>query len=135
VTHSGRGGAGNIRSPFRNRADIVAEEKEAALLDRLVAQACASAADQPSSTGRGGVGNIRRKGKIRSAIRGTMPSEGRNTPSSPGHTHHEVHSSRWGGWGNIAEDKERDSVDEAKVRQTPRSQFMHERFDPDLKTT
>ncbi|GFZ47877.1 hypothetical protein JCM24511_05624 [Saitozyma sp. JCM 24511] len=117
VTHSGRGGAGNIRSPSRNRADIIAEEKEAHLQDRLVAEARGRQADQPFSTGRGGVGNIRDKSRSRSAVRGATPSgasDGRSTPLSQGHVHHDVHSSGRGGWGNISEDKERDSVDEAK---------------------
>ncbi|RSH92313.1 hypothetical protein EHS25_008728 [Saitozyma podzolica] len=117
VTHSGRGGAGNIRSPSRNRADIIAEEKEAHLQDRLVAEARGRQADQPFSTGRGGVGNIRDKSRSRSAVRGATPSgasDGRSTPLSQGHVHHDVHSSGRGGWGNISEDRERDSVDEAK---------------------
>lgn len=126
MTHSGRGGAGNIRSPSRNRSDIIAEEKEANLQDRLVAEARGRQADQPFSTGRGGVGNIRDKSRSRSAVRGATPSgasDGRSTPLSQGHVHHDVHSSGRGGWGNISEDRERDSVDEAKVSRAARNEL------------
>jgi hypothetical protein len=126
VTHSGRGGAGNIRSPSRNRSDIIAEERENNLQDRLVAEARGRQADQPFSTGRGGVGNIRDKSRSRSAVRGATPSgasDGRSTPLSQNHVHHDVHSSGRGGWGNISEDRERDSVDEAKVSRATRSEI------------
>jgi hypothetical protein len=117
VTHSGRGGAGNIRSPSRNRSDIIAEEHEHALQDRLVAESRGRQADAPFSVGRGGAGNIRDKSqsRSRSAVRNVNGERERASPSPAAHGH-EFHSSGRGGWGNISEAHERDSVDEEKVR-------------------
>jgi len=104
VIHSGRGGAGNIRSPSRNPSERIAEERaEEDLQDRLIAESRGRQTDANFSTGRGGAGNISRsKSRSRSAVRG--PS----TPQATG----TVHASGRGGFGNIEETRE--SMDEEK---------------------
>jgi len=106
--HSGRGGAGNIRSPSRDpTARIAEEENESAIQERLIAEQRGRQADAPFSTGRGGVGNISRdKSRSRSAVRGATP-ELNGTPGKEHHAH--GHASGRGGWGNVQE--ERESVD------------------------
>jgi len=106
VIHSGRGGAGNIRSPSRTR-DVAHEAKEDALQARLVAEERGRQAEGNFSTGRGGAGNISRsKSRSRSAVRDVRES----TPDTTRRT--EMRSGGRGGWGNIRE--ERDSIDEVK---------------------
>jgi hypothetical protein len=104
VIHSGRGGAGNIRSPSRNPTERIAEEKaEDDLQDRLIAESRGRQTDAQFSTGRGGAGNISRsKSRSRSAVRGPT------TPQAAGG----VHASGRGGFGNIEETRE--SMDEEK---------------------
>ncbi|ORY24010.1 hypothetical protein BCR39DRAFT_472749 [Naematelia encephala] len=106
VTHSGRGGAGNVRSPSRPR-DVIAEAREDALQDQLVADRRGRQAEAPFSTGRGGAGNIARsKSRSRSAVRDH-------------HEHHDLHGVGRGGFGNIVEDRPQTPVDlqkEAAVR-------------------
>ncbi|EIW71146.1 hypothetical protein M231_01781 [Tremella mesenterica] len=88
VTHAGRGGAGNIRSPSREPGVRNAEADETAYENKLVAEVRGRQIDEPFSTGRGGVGNISRsKSRSRSAVR----------------EHHEVSHGR-GGFGNISEE-------------------------------
>ncbi|KAJ9091050.1 hypothetical protein QFC19_009287 [Naganishia cerealis] len=56
VTHAGRGGMGNTRSPStQGRAEIAKEE---AFEQKLLAERRGREADVPISTGRGGAGNI-----------------------------------------------------------------------------
>lgn len=104
VIHSGRGGAGNIRSPSRNPSERIAEEKaEDALQDKLIAESRGRQTDAAFSTGRGGVGNISRsKSRSRSAVRG-------NGSAAPP----PVSVSGRGGFGNISEEQ-RQSMDEEK---------------------
>jgi len=86
VTHSGRGGAGNIRSPSRNPEDDIralSRERE------IIESHRQSEEDHVQSTGRGGFGNM-----DRSRSRDRNPST--STP------HEGVHSSGRGGLGNIA---------------------------------
>lgn len=113
MIHSGRGGAGNIRSPSRTR-DVAHEAKEDALQARLVAEERGRQAEGNFSTGRGGAGNISRsKSRSRSAVRDVRES----TPDATRRT--EMRSGGRGGWGNIRE--ERDSIDEVKVGYPPRT--------------
>jgi len=104
IIHSGRGGAGNIRSPSRNPSERIAEDRaEEDLQDRLIAESRGRQTDANFSTGRGGAGNISRsKSRSRSAARG--PS----TPQASG----AVHASGRGGFGNIEETRE--SLDDEK---------------------
>ena len=98
VTHAGRGGAGNIRSPSRDPKDAIYEAKEDALQAQLVAKDRGRRADAPFSSGRGGAGNISRS-------QSRSRSQARN----------EVHATGRGGWGNIAEEPDRDSISLEKV--------------------
>ncbi|ORX33996.1 hypothetical protein BD324DRAFT_189002 [Kockovaella imperatae] len=112
VIHSGRGGAGNIRSPSRDTRDRGTEDREDALQARLIAEE-RGRAHGGISTGRGGVGNIagRDKSRSRSAVRDVADTDS-TTPGRKGGAS-EVHASGRGGWGNINE--ERDSLDEEKL--------------------
>jgi hypothetical protein len=104
--HSGRGGAGNIRSPSRNPEQRIDEEREASLQEKLVAESRGREADAPFSTGRGGVGNISRsKSRSRSAVRNGGTPDDRH-----------VRAGGRGGFGNISEEN-RDSVDSEKRRE------------------
>ncbi|KAK8847536.1 hypothetical protein IAR55_005394 [Kwoniella newhampshirensis] len=110
VTHSGRGGAGNIRpsSHSRTREDLSREAKEEALQEKLIADRRGRQAEGAFSTGRGGVGNISRsKSRSRSAVRDTsLRREGSQPPVlAPA-----VHASGRGGFGNISEERG-DSID------------------------
>jgi hypothetical protein len=110
--HSGRGGAGNIRSPSQGpkaTAEAVHEAQEDSLQARLVAEERGRQAAGNYSTGRGGAGNISRsKSRSRSAVRDS-PARGSPAP--------EYRAAGRGGWGNIREeDHERNSIDEQKVR-------------------
>lgn len=100
VIASGRGGAGNIRSPSRTPAERIAEDKaEDDLQDRLIAESRGRQTDAAFSTGRGGVGNIgRSQSRSRSAVR--------NNGAAP------VSVSGRGGFGNIEE--QRESMDDEK---------------------
>lgn len=80
LTHSGRGGAGNVRSPSRDPAAPAAttptpEEREA------IRHAVARDAELPHSSGRGGMGNIvggsRSRSRTRAAAAGDVHSSGR----------------------------------------------------------
>ena len=111
MIHSGRGGAGNIRSPSREPRDRVNEAKEDALQARLIAEE-RGREKGGISTGRGGVGNIaggRSKSRSRSAVRGGRTDSPRG----------DMHASGRGGWGNINEEHDRDSLDEEKVGSKP----------------
>lgn len=79
VTHSGRGGAGNIRSPSRDPVSPTRAERE------IIAHAAQEDAELAHSSGRGGLGNI-------------IPSRSRSR-SRPADA--VVHSSGRGGVGNI----------------------------------
>ncbi|KAK4686517.1 hypothetical protein P7C73_g3603, partial [Tremellales sp. Uapishka_1] len=59
VTHAGRGGAGNIRSPSRP-GERIEEAKEEAIQSQLVTERRGRQAEEPFSSGRGGAGNIAR---------------------------------------------------------------------------
>lgn len=124
VTHSGRGGAGNIRSPSRHR-DQAAENREEHLQAALVADS--RGRQTHMSTGRGGVGNISDSRSRSRSARG--PSTGPNgtparessvprkvsAPSTTNGTHHEVRHGGRGGFGNIVEgDEGRTSIDREK---------------------
>lgn len=114
LVSSGRGGAGNIRSPSRGPQTAIAEAKEDALQARLVAEERGRQAQGNYSTGRGGAGNMSRsKSRSRSAVRN---GEAAAAPAPT--AHHEAYiSGGRGGWGNIREehDTDGDSIDEAKV--------------------
>jgi len=101
IIHSGRGGAGNIRSPSRNPTERIAEDRaEEDLQDRLIAESRGRQTDAAFATGRGGAGNISRsKSRSRSAARGPAPAQG-------------MHASGRGGFGNIEESRE--SMDDEK---------------------
>ncbi len=60
ITHAGRGGSGNIRSPSTDPAARIRAEQEENLEDRLIHERRGRelATDAPFSTGRGGAGNI-----------------------------------------------------------------------------
>ena len=110
MVHSGRGGAGNIRSPSREPRDRANEQAEDALQARLIAEE-RGRAQAVLSTGRGGVGNIaggRSKSRSRSAVR-----DGRD--ESVARKAGDRHGSGRGGWGNINEERDRDSMEEEKV--------------------
>lgn len=117
MIHSGRGGAGNIRSPSRGPQATIAEEREDALQARLVAEERGRQAHGNFSTGRGGVGNISRsKSRSRSAVR---DSDSARTPAPAG----DFKSGGRGGWGNIREERhdvDNDSIAEQKAAATER---------------
>jgi len=95
LTHSGRGGAGNIRSPSRNPEDDIRELSR----DRDIIENRRKAEEgQIHSTGRGGYGNM-----DRSRSRSREPSKLATAPH--------VHSSGRGGFGNIANGDGRDLGD------------------------
>ncbi|KAL5635099.1 hypothetical protein ACGC1H_002958 [Rhizoctonia solani] len=116
ITHSGRGGAGNIRSPSRDpEADIRALSREREIIeDHRRAEE-----GQIHSTGRGGYGNMDRSRSRSREPSKTVHSSGRggfgNITASDGHSladleeeervHHahvpEFHLSGRGGAGNI----------------------------------
>ena len=109
---SGRGGAGNIRSPSRG-PDPIYEAREDALQARLVAEERGRQTNASFSTGRGGAGNISRS-RSRSAVREPAPTPPKlNTPVTAPHKT----SGGRGGWGNIREerDADSDSIAEQKV--------------------
>ncbi|KAN0060583.1 hypothetical protein ACQY0O_007235 [Thecaphora frezii] len=58
VTHSGRGGAGNVRSPSRDPLDRKRAEEAQALEEKLQEEHRQQERKAPHSTGRGGAGNI-----------------------------------------------------------------------------
>lgn len=137
MIHSGRGGAGNIRSPSRGPQATIAEEREDALQARLVAEERGRQAHGNFSTGRGGVGNISRsKSRSRSAVR---DSDSARTPAPAG----DFKSGGRGGWGNIREERhdvDNDSIAEQKVQscsvnltsdsRPPRQRDMKPRSEP-----
>lgn len=106
MTHSGRGGAGIIRSPSRGK-EALYEVEEDALQARLVAENRGRQVDAPFSSGRGGVGNISGS-KSRSRSRaGESPIPNGVGVAAKGHGR--------GGYGNIMESSDADSVDLQKV--------------------
>lgn len=110
IIRSGRGGAGNLRSPSRG-PDPIYEATEDALQARLVAEERGRQSNANFSTGRGGAGNITRStSRSRSAVREPVKPSG-GTPQ-----HHAISGGR-GGWGNIREDRDtdHDSIDEQKA--------------------
>lgn len=116
ITHSGRGGAGNIRSPSRNpEADISELSREREIIE----DHRRSEEGQVHSTGRGGYGNMDRSRSRSREPSKTLHSSGRggfgNISAADGHglanleeegrAHHahvpEFHSSGRGGAGNV----------------------------------
>ncbi|KAF8317077.1 hypothetical protein DL93DRAFT_2095841 [Clavulina sp. PMI_390] len=100
ATHSGRGGAGNIRSPSRDPAAI----REELLHEREVIDATKNAEERVTfSTGRGGIGNMRASPNTSvSRERSAGASErSRSTDPAPGKRYM---SSGRGGRGNIHHD-------------------------------
>ncbi|WVR04745.1 hypothetical protein IAU60_001756 [Kwoniella sp. DSM 27419] len=123
ITHSGRGGIGNIRradSASRTRADLAADEKEDALQEKLIAERRGrQAVEGGYSTGRGGVGNISRsKSRSRSAARVGGREDG--VGATPSH----MHASGRGGFGNITEERG-DSIDLEK-------EAAHKQYEADV---
>ncbi|KAI9636301.1 uncharacterized protein MKK02DRAFT_45005 [Dioszegia hungarica] len=106
AVRSGRGGAGNIRSPSRDPTTRIAEEEnEKTIQERLINEERGRKGESPFSTGRGGAGNFSRdKSRSRSAVRGEAAAA--VTPSKEA-VH--GHATGRGGWGNVRE--ERESVD------------------------
>lgn len=103
TTHSGRGGAGNIRSPSRDpEADLRALSREREIIEEHRKQE----EGHPFSTGRGGAGNI-----DRSRSRSREPA--RFEP---------VHSSGRGGFGNISHG---DAHGLADLEEEERAQHAH----------
>ncbi|KAJ9103944.1 hypothetical protein QFC21_002407 [Naganishia friedmannii] len=117
ITHAGRGGAGNTRSPSTNgRVDLVKEE---ALEQKVLAERRGRemAADIPISTGRGGAGNI---GGSRSRSRQRRAGEllpehlgfhkdidvSRTTTRTTSAGQHAYVSGGRGGYGNIIPESE-----------------------------
>lgn len=116
LTHSGRGGAGNIRSPSRDpEADIYALSRE----HEIIEDHRRNEEGQIHSTGRGGYGNMDRSRSRSREPSKTLHSSGRggfgNITAGDGHglenleeegrAHHahvpEFHSSGRGGAGNV----------------------------------
>lgn len=58
VTHSGRGGAGNVRSPSRDPTERKRAEEAQIREEKLQEEYRANDLKAPHSTGRGGAGNI-----------------------------------------------------------------------------
>lgn len=58
VTHGGRGGAGNVRSPSRDPTDRKRAEQAQMREEKLQEEYRANDLRAPHSTGRGGAGNI-----------------------------------------------------------------------------
>lgn len=106
VTHAGRGGAGNIRSPSRDpKRTAIEEANEDALQEQLIAERRGREADLPTSSGRGGAGNISSaasRSRSRSAVRDTNSSPARIREASRTRLG-PTHAGR-GGYGNITED-------------------------------
>lgn len=123
MIHSGRGGAGNIRSPSRNPADRINEEREASLTDKIVAETRGRDAQGPISTGRGGAGNISNsRSRSRSAVRGGGGRSGTPTGADVERERAGGYiASGRGGFGNITEDhRERNSLEEEKAEERRR---------------
>ncbi len=112
ITHAGRGGSGNIRTPSQDPASRARAQHEDELEREMIEERRGreKAADVPFSTGRGGVGNI--AGNSRSRSRSAMdrtqsrssvstgtsagtvkPEPGRDSPS---HAHPKMHVSEAG---------------------------------------
>lgn len=106
VTHAGRGGAGNIRSPSRDpKRSAIEEANEDALQEQLIAERRGREADLPTSSGRGGAGNITSaasRSRSRSAVREANSSPARIREASRTRLG-PTHAGR-GGYGNITED-------------------------------
>lgn len=120
VTHSGRGGAGNIRpsSHSRTREDIKQEAEEEALQEQLIADARGRQAEQAFSTGRGGVGNISRSRSRSKARTPRGESSTRREGSALGlgrRTTRDTVTTGRGGFGNISEEKEKNSIELEKA--------------------
>lgn len=120
VTHSGRGGAGNIRpsSHSRTREDIKQEAEEEALQEQLIADARGRQAEQAFSTGRGGVGNISRSRSRSKARTSRGESSTRREGSALGlgrRTTRDTVTTGRGGFGNISEEKEKNSIELEKA--------------------
>lgn len=113
VTHSGRGGAGNIRpsSHSRTREDIKQEAEEEALQEQLIADARGRQAEQAFSTGRGGVGNISRSRSRSKARTSRGESSTRREGSALGLGRRTTRE----GFGNISEEKEKNSIELEKA--------------------
>lgn len=104
---SGRGGAGNIRSPSRDPKARAEAERETQLQDRLIAESRGRQENAAFATGRGGAGNINRsKSRQRD---GSQPPSVREGSAAP-----ELRATGRGGFGNIQE--ERNSLEMEKVR-------------------
>ena len=88
VIHTGRGGAGNTRSPSKQGRDEA--RREEALEERMVAERRGREmlADTPYSTGRGGAGNMN---SSRSRSRSRQPSLTRSSTSGPNAQQHAQH--------------------------------------------
>lgn len=106
MTHAGRGGAGNIRSPSRDpKRSAIEEANEDALQEQLIAERRGREADLPTSSGRGGAGNISSaasRSRSRSAVRDNNGSPARIREASRTRLG-PTHAGR-GGYGNITED-------------------------------
>lgn len=102
VTHAGRGGAGNVRSPSRDPAErkkIELAQREEALLQQ---KAQASEASHPHTTGRGGAGNIKSSSTTNSSnSRDHSEDRGRGRNGENG-------APRGGPVGNVSLSKERE---------------------------
>jgi hypothetical protein len=107
VTHSGRGGAGNIRSPSRQReqAAPILEDEDEALQEKLIAERRGREQDLPVSTGRGGAGNMgNSRSRSRSRLgRGADVEIGKNQASGRG------------GWGNIQEQHREEDLEKVCI--------------------
>ncbi|WWD21627.1 hypothetical protein CI109_106113 [Kwoniella shandongensis] len=120
VTHSGRGGAGNIRAPSHSRtpADLKRDVQEEILQEKYIAERRGRQAEEAFSTGRGGAGNMNKsksRSRSRSAARGAggavpVVAGGRRDGSQPPVLAPAVHASGRGGFGNIKEERG-DSID------------------------
>jgi hypothetical protein len=108
VTHSGRGGAGNIRSPSRQRDQTAPiPEDDELLQEKLIAERRGREENLPVSTGRGGAGNMgnsRSRSRSRLGRGGDLEANGKHQASGRG------------GWGNIQEPhKEEDLLRVSRV--------------------
>jgi len=120
VTHAGRGGQGNVRSPSRD-ASKLAEER--AYEDAIIRKRRLEREAQPVSAGRGGTGNISRDpSRSRSRVRDSHPPT------------YETGVGR-GGAGNIDEAKhyrhlgqgELETIDDDERIEALRHEKIHER--------
>jgi len=110
VTTTGRGGAGNLRSPSRDARAAV--EEAIRIEGQYVKEREANQGEQIYSTGRGGAGNM-----SRSRSRSRDPSLATTSPSG-------LSSTGRGGFGNLTSDG-RPSVELSKLEEEDRKNVDH----------